>query len=80
MIAVRHQRGTANCFANLEAQKRHGFIPQKAKHGSGHHGAEIRDGLGVEETREGLIASNNGTAQDQNDDEDARQISARPRP
>jgi hypothetical protein len=74
MIAVRHQCCTANFFANLEAQKRHGFVPQKANHGSGHHCAEIRDGLGVEETREGLIASNNGTAQDQNDDEDARQI------
>src|SRR5262245_39731979 len=61
-------------LSNLEAQKRHGFVPQKANHGSSHHRAEIRDGLGVEEPREGLIASHNGTAQDQTNDEDARQI------
>src|SRR5262245_10217757 len=74
MIAVRNQRCTANVFANLEAQKRHGFVSQKANHGSDHYCTEIRDGLGIEETREGLIASNNGTAQDQTDDEDARQV------
>src|SRR5262245_56410349 len=74
MIAVRNQRCTADFFANLEAQKRHGFVPQKANYGSGHHGTKMRERLGVEETREGLITSHNGTAQDQTDDEEARQV------
>src|SRR5262249_39261051 len=74
MIAVCYQRGTANVLANLEAQLRYGFVPQKAYQGSDCHRTEIRDGLGVEETRQRLIACDDSAAQDQSDNEDARQV------
>src|SRR5262249_21007894 len=61
-------------LAYLDAKQRHGFVPQKANHGSDRHQIEIRDWLGVEEARERLIARDEGTTQDQTDNDDASKV------